>query len=242
MNFRAPLLALAMVATASAQVPKIFSGLFEKDVPVKAQIGLVMPPPEIDKFRVKVEAAARKDPQWFREFSSNSKQDAPLPYNPRLGLTQEEYTTYLKLWNQREFKGAEDITLMLREPTPGSWCLTATGSAFSLSTLRYSAKDDLFLSPNGKMKRLPDIKAEASSILGAWSGAEWKYEEATDFGKTKENLAIGRFADNKHGLVVYRLQEISSEGTRLLDKSLVIRFQTGKPAAPAAARKSPAKK
>ncbi|MFT3990700.1 MAG: hypothetical protein QM680_04750 [Luteolibacter sp.] len=236
MNFRAPFIALALVATASAQVPKIFSGLFEKDVPVKGQIGVVLPPQEIDKYVAKVEAAARKDPKWFREFSAQAKPGSPLPYDERLGLTNEEYNAYLKLWSQRAFKPMEDVQLMLREPTPGNWSLTSTGGASNLSTLRYTAKDDLFRSPNGEMKRLPDIQADASSILGEWSGAEWKFEESSEFGKTKENIAIGRFSDNKYGLIVYRMQEISSEGSRLLDKSLVIRFPLGK-ATPAPAPK-----
>jgi hypothetical protein len=50
----------------------------------------------------------------------------------------------------------------------------------------------------------------------------------------RENFAIGRFAGNKFGLIVYRVQEQSSKGTRLLDKSLVVRFALSAP--------SPAKK
>lgn len=234
MNFRVPFIALALVATASAQIPKVFAGLFEKDTPVKGQIGVVVPPQEIDKYVSKVEIAARKDPKWFREFSAQAKPGTPLPYDEKLGLTQEEYNTYLKLWNQRAFKPIEEVVLMLRESTPGNWTLASAGGAGSLSTLRYSSKDDVFRSPNGELKRLPDIKADAASILGEWGGAEWKYEETTEFGKTKENIAIGRYTDNKHGIIVYRVQEVSSEGTRLIDKSIVVRFALGKSAAPAA--------
>jgi len=239
MNLRAPFIALALVATASAQAPKIFSGLFEKDIPVKGQIGIVIPPQEIDKYVAKVEKAARQDPKWFREFSAQAKPGAPLPWNEKLGLTKEEYDAYLKLWSQREFKPMEDVLLQLRENTPGAWTLSATGGASALSTLRYIAKEDQFHSPNGAMKRLDEIKADKDSILGEWTGSEWKFEEETTLGKTKENLAIGRYIDNKYGLIVYRVQEISSEGTRLLDKSMVIRFAIGKGAA-APAKPAPA--
>jgi hypothetical protein len=57
---------------------------------------------------------------------------------------------------------------------------------------------------------------------------EWKFEEETGLGKTKENFALGQFADKKYGLIVYRAQELSSEGKRVLDKSMVIRFPLGK--------------
>ena len=118
--------------------------------------------------------------------------------------------------------------LLLRQSAGGTWAITATGGASPISTLRYDSKDDMFRSPNGDLKRIDDIKADASGILGEWSGKEWKFEEETGLGKTKENVAIGRFADNKYGIIVYHVQELSTEGTRLLDKSLVVRFALGK--------------
>jgi hypothetical protein len=229
MKLHAPFIAVSLIASlATAEVPKAFSGLFEQDIPVKGQVGMVLPPPEIDKYVAKVETAARKDPKWFREFSGSAKPGLPLPYDERLGLTKEEYAEYLALWNKREFKPTEEVMLLLRQSAAGSWSITSTGKASSISTLRYVDKYDLFRSPNGELKRLDDIKADSTSILGEWGGHEWKFEEETSLGKTKENLALGRFADNKYGLIVYRVQELSTEGTRLLDKSLVVRFPLGK--------------
>jgi len=246
MKYHAPLIAISLVTSlAAAEVPKVFSGLFKQDVPVKGQIGMVMPPKEIDKYLAKVEAAARKDPKWFREFSKQSKPGIPLPYDERLGLTQEEYNDYLKLWGKREFKAMEEVMLNLRQTAGDTWSLISTGGASSVSTLRYSEKSDTFRSPNGELKRIDDIKADTNSILGEWSGPEWKFEEETGLGKTKENVALGRLAGNQYGLIVYRVQELSTEGTRLLDKSLVIRFPLGKasPAKPASGKSSkPAKK
>jgi len=229
MKFTIPLVAFTLAASLSAaEVPKIFAGLFEQDVPVKGQVGVVLPPPEIDKYVAKVETAARKDPKWFREFSGSSKPGLPLPYDPRLGLTQAEYAEYLGLWNKRQFKAMEEVMLLLRQTSGDTWSITSTGEASLLSTLRYSAKPDTFRSPNGELKRIEDIKADATSILGEWTGMEWRFEEETGLGKTKENFALGRFADKKHGLIVYRAQELSSEGKRFLDKSMVIRFPLGK--------------
>ncbi len=229
MKFHAPLIALSLIASVrAAEAPKVFAGLFEQDVPVKGQIGMVLPPKEIDKYVAKVESAARKDTKWFREYTKQSKPGVPLPFHERLGLTKEEYAEYVALWNQRDFKPMADTMLLLRQGTGGVWSVTATGDASSISTLRYDEKTDVFRSPNGDLKRIADIKADATTILGEWSGLEWKFEEETSLGKTKENVAFGRFAGNKYGLIVYRVQELSTEGTRLLDKSLVVRFPLGK--------------
>lgn len=228
MKFLVPLAALVLALPSAAEPPKVFADLFKEGVPVRGQVGMVLPPSEIDKFVAKVEATARKDPEWFREFSKNAKPGVPLPYDERLGITKEEYNEYLALWNKREFKPMEEVMLLLRKRGE-TWTLTATGSASTLSTLRYSPESDSFRSPNGELGRIDDIDADESSILGAWTGKEWKFEEETSLGKTKENVAFGKFAGNKFGLVVYRAQELSTEGTRLLDKSLVVRFPLGKP-------------
>ena len=232
MKFHAPLVAVSLIASVSAaEAPKVFAGLLEPGVAKRGQIGMVVPPQEIDKFVAKVEASARKDPKWFKEFSATAKPGVPLPYDERLGLTKEEYAEYLAFWNKREFKPMEEVTLMLRESAGGGWVITSTGGASTLSTLRYVEKDDLFRSPNGELKRIDDINADPASILGEWTGREWKFEEETSLGKTKENVALGRYADGKHGLIVYRVQELSTEGTRLLDRSLVIRLPLDKSAA-----------
>lgn len=222
----ATVLCLALPAM-SAEVPEIFKGLFEKDVPVRATIGMVVPPAEIDKHVAKVEAAARKDPEWFKEYSAASSPGTPLPFHEKLGLTQAEYDDYLALWRKREFRAMEEVLLLLRESPGGIWTLTATGNASQLSTLRFQTESGTFRSPNGELKRIEDIKAPADSILGEWSGPEWRFEEETSLGKTKENIALGRFADGKFGVVVYRMQDVSSEGTVLMDRSLVIRFALG---------------
>ena len=229
MKVHALFLVIPLVAhLTAAEVPKIFEGLFEQNTPVKGQIGVVLPPQEIDKYVAKIEVAAKKDPKWFREFSSSAKPGTPVPYDEKLGLTPTEYDEYLALWGRREFKPMEEVMLLLRQTSGDTWTITSTGGASTFSTLRYSAANDTFRSPNGTMNRLEDIKADASSILGEWTGSEWKFEEETGLGKTKENFALGRFADKKFGLIIYRAQELSTEGSRLLDKSLVVRFALGK--------------
>jgi len=118
--------------------------------------------------------------------------------------------------------------LVLRETFGETWSLTASGEAGAISTLRSDPAKDVFRSPNGELKRLEDIKADKDSILGEWTGKEWRFEEETGLGKTKENFALGTLTGTGFGLVIYRAQEISTEGSRLLDKSLVVRFALGK--------------
>ena len=145
---------LLLASPLSAEVPKAFAGLLEKEVPVRASIGMVVPPAEIEKYIAKVETAARKNPEWFSEFAKAAKPGTPLPFHEDLGLTKEEYDDYLALWAKREFKSSSEIVVVLRETLGNTWTITATGDASVISTLRYDPAKDVILSPNGKLKRI----------------------------------------------------------------------------------------
>jgi hypothetical protein len=222
-----PLLAVFSASAFAADVPKVLAEYLTPNVVIKGEIVVVVPPPELDKYIAKVEAAARKDPEWFREHAKTGKPGVPLPFDERLGLTKEEYDEYLKFWRKREFKGIEAVPIRLTTGSDGRWNINIGGAAQAISTLKYDPAGDLFRSPNGELKRIEDVSADANSTLGAWSGQEWKFEEKTGLGTTKENIALGKTGDKKFGLVVYRLQEISDQGTRLIDRGIVVRFPLG---------------
>ena len=109
------------------------------------------------------------------------------------------------------------------------WRIRATGLASDLTTMFYDPKADTFTTTSGVLKRIEDIDADKRSILGAWTGKEWKMEINDGFGITKENLAIGKLSDGSYGLIVYRIQEVSESGRKLFDKSMVIRFAVKRP-------------
>jgi hypothetical protein len=223
-------LLILFTASVSAEVPEIFKGLFEEEVPVKASIGMVELPPEIDKFNAKFEIAARKnpDPKWFKEYAASSDPGAPLPFHENLGLTKEEYDEYIALWSKRTFKSSEEVILVLRKTLGGTWTLTATGGAGVISTLRYDSTNDTFLSPSGKMERLADINTDEKHVLGAWSGKEWRFQETSLLGLTKQNFAIGKFDKGEYGIVLYLAQEVSPQGLRTHENTLVLRFPLGR--------------
>ncbi len=211
-------------ATGQAKAPKPFSSYMVANKNYKGEIVVVLPPPEIQTYITKVKENAKKDPKWFKEYSGKAKAGVPLPYHEKLGLTTKEYKKYRELWDKREFKALQKVGLRL-EQVGDKWRILVTGQGARISLLRYDVKKNLVVSPNGELKRIEDIDAAKETILGAWKGAEWKFEEETGLGKTKENLAVGKTGDGKHGLLVYRLQYITTTNRVLDDKSMVIRFE-----------------
>ncbi len=203
--------------------PKVLSTYLTPGVDLIGEIVVVLPPKEIQKYITLVKESAKKHPEWFKEYSEKSKPGIPLAYDEKLGLTKKDYQKYRELWDKREFKSLHKVALRLEESN-GKWMVRVSGAGSRISLLRYDTKKDVMVSTNGDMKRIDDIDAAAESILGAWKGQEWKFEEEGALGKTKENFAIGHTNDKKYGLIVYRLQDISSTGRQLFDQSMVIRF------------------
>ena len=207
-------------AAASGKTAKVFEPYLTKGKPVMGEVGAIVPPKEINKYIAIVRESARKDPVWHKAFAIKAKPGLPLPWHEKLGLTKGDYEEYLKLWDQRQFKPTQKVVIRLEEAKPGEWMIRVSGVGMPISLLRYYPETDLIKSTNGELKRSEDINASARSILGAWQGKEWRFEEKTEYVWTKENLAIGKYKDGQYCLLIYRIAE-SITG---YDKSLVIRF------------------
>ncbi|MGC6425635.1 MAG: hypothetical protein ACON5H_01415 [Akkermansiaceae bacterium] len=214
-----------MGAAASAQnkAPQVLTEYLVPNEIAKGEVVAVIPPEEIQSYIEKVKEASKGDPKWFAEYSAKATPGIPLPFHDKLGLTKEEYAQYIELWDQRDFKVIQEVAVRL-EKLGDQWMVRVGGVGARISLLRFDPATETFKSPNGKMERIEDIKADPASILRAWTGQEWKYEKKGALGVTKENFAIGKTEDGKFGLLVYRLQDIGVDGRSLYDQSVLIRF------------------
>ena len=206
------------------KVPAPLNQYLELNKALDGEVFIVLPPKDIEKYVTKVRESASKDPEWFKEFSADATPGVPLPFHEKLGLSKKEYQDYRKLWRDREFKVLEKIRLRLEKDGERYLIRIAGRKGSKIELLRFDPKKKVFVSPNGTLEQIKDIDADPDSILGGWTGQEWKYFEKTSLGATKENFAIGKTKDGKYGMIVYRLQDVSSTGRPLFDDSVVIRF------------------
>jgi len=211
---------------AQNKAPKLLTAYLPADKVVKGNIIAVLPPEEIKEYVDKVKVAAENDPEWYAKYAGESKPGIPLPFHVNLGLTEKEYKEYIALWEKREHKIIQPIELRL-EALGDRWMIRFAAKNVDLTLLRYDAKEDVFDGIGGKMERIDDVDADPRTILRAWTGQEWKYEKKSLLGRTKENFAIGKEKDGKHGLIIYRLQNTNRQGEFLAYENLLIRFPIG---------------
>ena len=109
-----------------------------------------------------------KNPDWFREYSTDAKPGVPLPYHENLGLTQDEYTKYIELWDQRKMQPVPkgEVAIRLEQAKEGEWVIRVSGLGTPFSLLRYYEKTDEVRSTNGMMKL--DVTA-CSMAARRWS-------------------------------------------------------------------------
>lgn len=208
------------------KVPVVLGKYLTPGVAARGQVVVVEPPKEINGYVRKVEKAAQADPEWFKTYSKNARPGVPLPFHEKLGLTKEDYETYNRLWDERKLVPLKDgnVVVRLEQTKKGEWMVRVSGRGASISLLRYQEGKDVVKSPNGELVRLKDIDADPRSILGKWTGHEWRFQEEDSLGKTKENFGIGTLVGTRWGILVYRLQSTSPSGRILFDRSMVIRF------------------
>jgi len=192
------------------------------DKTIKAEVGVILPPKEIKVYQAKLQTTADTDPEWFAEYRKDAKPGLPYPFHEKMGLTKDEYDKYLALWGQRKFHVIAPIEIKLTQNDQSIYTIIGAGPAAKFSLLKYDAKKDIFTSANGTLDRIKDINAEPLSILGNWTGQEWKLLKKDDYATIKENVAIGMLGNKKEGVLIYRFQEISDFAP--FQESILIRF------------------
>lgn len=220
---------------ADSTVPSVFKAYFKKGVDVSGEVGSVALPEGINQYIKKIREAVNTDPEWYQEYQKKSEPGVVLPWHEKLGLTQEEYSEYVKLWGERRFQVTHQVTLKLEESNSGEWAIRVSGVGMPVNLLRFMAATQSFRSPNsnGELIRIDDVDASAETILGGWEGQEWKYEEVSGSAFKMERIALGKLTNTgkggagKRSLLIYRFREkVAGEG--LVDRSIVIRFSEAK--------------
>jgi hypothetical protein len=77
-------------------------------------------PPGLAVLTQRLQQAAQADPTWFQEQVRRAVPGQPLPYHPKLGLTESEYQEFLALSDSVQMKPVRTAHITV-EPTRVGW-------------------------------------------------------------------------------------------------------------------------
>lgn len=157
----------------------------------------------------------------------------PIPWDPRFGLSKEEYAKYKEAWMKKQVVDMEPVVAGLEPAGNNTWRIasaTQQQGPLSISSLKYNAKDDQWESNNGKMKRSEDVTYTGDYTFGAWKGQEWQLKNEDAMSVTTESITFGKTDDGKSVYVIYSLVETTPEGAELARQNYALRFPVPKKA------------
>lgn len=157
-------------------------------------------------------AAIQEDPEWWLEHTKKAGPGGTIAYNPRLGMTAEEYVEFIKLNFDLKVKEGPEATVSIVENPPGVFTLNSDGKLPGFAEIEVDLNTDQVATPFGLARQSDEINTD-ESILGPWHGVEWKFvAPATDENASIVKFALGRHKVTKRGILIYDVKYLGPEG------------------------------
>lgn len=167
-------------------------------------------PREIQTLSQKLQAAVQNDQEWFQAFIAENAEVRPLPYHPRMGLTEVEYQRLLELSEVVEMQQIGSVTLTIRHLKDGGIQLVSEGDSTPLNDMRLFPDKGFVASSYGDLNEFSEIdQNNPDSVTGRWIGAQWKKSERSSDKLVAVKLAIGKRTDHGDGIIYYDVKNFS---------------------------------
>ncbi|MGV3659689.1 MAG: hypothetical protein ACO1TE_05880 [Prosthecobacter sp.] len=122
----------------------------------------------------KLQQSLAADPAWLESYlKETAKPGEPLPYHQKMGVTRDEYATFLAAAGNMKLKKLSDAVVSF-EQAPEKLTLRIEGVALPCDTFAFSPDGRTMECSLGRSgaPRTIDLKDE-SAPMGAWTGSEW---------------------------------------------------------------------
>jgi len=163
----------------------------------------------------KLQEGVAKHPVWWLAQGALAKPGEPIAYDPRLGMTKEEYQEYLDFTKKmpllkaksvkvRVTREDEKVTLDIGEDAPG------------LKKVVLDLKEETLTTPfgvatEGDWGESPEDRR--SPLLGSWTGVSWelKKDEKEPPSTSQVRFGIGKLKENGRGVLYYDVKHLSEK-------------------------------
>jgi hypothetical protein len=165
---------------------------------------VVFPPRYLEIFK-KMQMAIAKDREWFLSFVKSAAPGEPLPYDPRFGITKDEFDEMRKLGKRARLIKVK--TVKLHVVKEGRVIAFDGGKDLpELTGVKLDLAANVVTTPFGEAKESSRIEAtEEQKLTGPWNGLQWKLEQGSErpLRFTIAKLALGKLQKSGRGILYY---------------------------------------
>jgi hypothetical protein len=201
-------------------------------VEVTADVMELGAPPRMQELTQRIREAAARNPEWFEEHVAKATPGEPLPYDPRLGVSEAEYREYLQLIKTAlTMVKVKETRLRFRQQAEGVYTVEAAGMP-DLAGITIELKKDRVRTPFGVLGPGTTIEnRDDNGPTGPWTGTQWALEQqSSENSATVAKLAVGRLSRDGRGILYYTAREIA--GGKLVRRADAIIFYALVPSSP----------
>lgn len=147
-------------------------------------------PPRTQELMQKFQEAIKKNPDWFLEAKKKVEETGqPLPYDERIGMTEEEYADFLDLMqnnNGMEMTKSGTETVSIKH-SDGKIVFKGTGTLDILNDVSINLSGQLANIGQFKLEQVDSINVtdDKNALKSKWTGITWRFETSN---KNTENL------------------------------------------------------
>jgi hypothetical protein len=150
----------------------------------------------------KFQAGIKENPGTFLGEVLTAKPGEPIAYDPRIGLTKEEFDEYLRLARDLKFVKLASIKLKVRR-TDDAIQLDGGDLLPELKRITIKLNDKQMRTPFGNCTKPTEVRAsDGQKATGRWNGLQWKMEKLLP--PTEVSVMLGKLEDSGRGLLIYR--------------------------------------
>jgi hypothetical protein len=169
-------------------------------------------PARLVELKEKLEQAVRRDTAFFAEYLRRGKPDpnGPLPYHPKMGITEEEYEELLTLPNEEGMKKIGEATLVVREQD-GHLLLDGGDPLPAVRAVDIDLGRDVVRTSLGELTERLEVSPSFAeqSVTGPWRGVQWRM---TNVIAAFVSFGLGRLEESGRGILYYEMKYVDDAG------------------------------
>lgn len=181
----------------------------------------------------KLSEAVKKLPEEKRAaYLQGISWDKQPAYNADIWPNKADYNELVAEWRKAELKPLRIVGVGLSPLGNGLWRVLSTTEdpqtkrsvPLTISSLRYDANRNMWLSGNGELTA-KDYSVPETSIYGAQTGTEWSLEKSDSFSHMSETIRVTKTTDGKYVYLAYSFVERSvATGANIASGAYLLQF------------------